>query len=56
MVAYDETKKASLKKALLLGDAISDLPKASVLSSSYISQFACNLTLLCRLKTINLTM
>jgi len=30
MVAYDETKKPSLKKALLLGDAISDLPEASV--------------------------
>ncbi|AQK46088.1 DNA methyl transferase2 [Zea mays] len=27
MVAYDETQKPSLKKALLLGDAISDLPK-----------------------------
>ncbi|TVU13618.1 hypothetical protein EJB05_37038, partial [Eragrostis curvula] len=27
IVAYDETQKPSLKKALLLGDAISDLPK-----------------------------
>ncbi|TVU00580.1 hypothetical protein EJB05_53991 [Eragrostis curvula] len=27
VVAYDETQKPSLKKALLLGDAISDLPK-----------------------------
>ncbi|XP_062205913.1 DNA (cytosine-5)-methyltransferase 3-like [Phragmites australis] len=33
VVAYDETKNPSLKKALLLGDAISDLPKASVFSS-----------------------
>jgi hypothetical protein len=30
IVAYDETQKPSLKKALLLGDAISDLPEASV--------------------------
>ncbi|ONM13968.1 DNA methyl transferase5 [Zea mays] len=30
MVAYDETQRPSLKKALLLGDAFSDLPKASV--------------------------
>jgi DNA (cytosine-5)-methyltransferase 1 len=29
IVAYDETQKPTLKKALLLGDAISDLPKAS---------------------------
>ena len=29
IVAYDETHKPTLKKALLLGDAISDLPKAS---------------------------
>ncbi|KAM0881728.1 hypothetical protein ACQ4PT_032774 [Festuca glaucescens] len=28
IVAYDETQKPTLKKALLLGDAISDLPKA----------------------------
>uniref|UniRef100_A0A453Q0M6 DNA (cytosine-5-)-methyltransferase n=1 Tax=Aegilops tauschii subsp. strangulata TaxID=200361 RepID=A0A453Q0M6_AEGTS len=29
IVAYDETQRPTLKKALLLGDAISDLPKAS---------------------------
>nr|AGT16212.1 methyltransferase [Saccharum hybrid cultivar R570] len=30
IVAYDETQKPSLKKALLLGDAISDLPEGKV--------------------------
>jgi hypothetical protein len=40
VVAYDETQKPSLKKALLLGDAISDLPKVSVFSSSGLSTCA----------------
>ncbi|CAL4940942.1 unnamed protein product [Urochloa decumbens] len=38
IVAYDETQRPSLKKALLLGDAISDLPQASSFAISYIVQ------------------
>jgi len=47
IVAYDETQRPSLKKALLLGDAISDLPQAS-LFYMFINcgTCACNLILL----------
>ncbi|TVU05020.1 hypothetical protein EJB05_48168, partial [Eragrostis curvula] len=39
IVAYDETQKPSLKKALLLGDAISDLPKVREPSTSEVMEY-----------------
>jgi len=46
IVAYDETQRPSLKKALLLGDAISDLPQASPFASFiHCATCTCNLIL-----------